>query len=389
VFQNQTDGFRNPSWRDQIRRGVNATTTFSGQFASASSSWFTASEDFTWLTQDGRTWQVNKGETFGRLIYSVDPSSFPTAPSDVVTRVTNRCIQDFLSSCESARSTIEGGQDLGEYKEILESIHNPLGSMRDKLLHYLTQLTKAKRSFKRDPKSLVRVLSDTYLELRFGIEPLVSDVAAAIADAGRYRFSVVPVHGKAHEVYEGSAVQVSQSIGYLNNLNPTQIRQSHSTYSVRYKGAIRSGADASGQIGIAQAYRLLPRDWVPTAWDLLPWSWVADYFTNIGDIINALCFVSSDLVWGSTGWKDSSSVSYSDISITKVPVPAFLVLGSDNSYAYGGSAKFTRSSFGRAAMTTADLLPRFTLRVPVTKYPYFNLAAVLSQRAGGLVPFFK
>jgi hypothetical protein len=38
-----------------------------------------------------------------------------------------------------------------------------------------------------------------------------------------------------------------------------------------------------------------PRDWIPTAWNLLPLSFVADYFVNIGDCLSAAGVLKSGL----------------------------------------------------------------------------------------------
>jgi hypothetical protein len=38
-------------------------------------------------------------------------------------------------------------------------------------------------------------------------------------------------------------------------------------------------------------------DFVPTVWELIPYSFVADYFTNIGDIISAFSYGNMNLRW--------------------------------------------------------------------------------------------
>jgi hypothetical protein len=43
---------------------------------------------------------------------------------------------------------------------------------------------------------------------------------------------------------------------------------------------------------------LHPSNWLPTAWELLPYSFVYDYFANIGDIINAATVQQSDMTFG-------------------------------------------------------------------------------------------
>lgn len=384
---NSLVGFRNPRWRDQVRLGQNATTALTGVMQTGKGSWVSITWDSAYRAHNSAVQTTWHYEFDGHPSYLSGPSA-PSPPGSVTTRVTNRCITKFLDACESARSTFEAGQDIGEYKETLESIHHPLHSLQTKLVTYLESLKKAKQKY--PSHSLPKVLADTYLEWRFGINPLVSDVAAAIADAGRYRFPTIPVKASASELYAGTNSPIRMNQGYTSIFNPTQNLKSNSKYSVRYKGAIRSGADASGRIGMAQAWQLLPRNFLPTAWDLLPWSWVADYFTNVGDMIRSLSFVSSDLVWACKTIRSTDSKEYGNISLWNVDwLPAGYEWVYRSYSANGGSAKFTYESTSRSVLVSSDLMPRFEFRVPTSKYPYYNLAAVLISRYAKLVPFFK
>lgn len=389
---NSTTGYRNPFWKSQIKLGQNATTNFVGVRYSGQGSFVTIVWDSIYrlqaLNSNPAADVVWHYETSGLPSYSVGPSQAIT-PTDVRTRVRNRALRKFLDDCQSKLSSIEAGQDFGEYKETLHSIKNPLGSMRTKLVSYLESLTKAKRRV-RNAKALAKVLADTYLEFRFGINPLVEDVANLIADAGRYRFPVYPVRGQASDLWAGSNTIVGMgSPGYCSIFNPSHNMKSNTTYMVRFKGAIRTNA-SFGQIGRAQSLRLLPSDWLPTAWDLLPWSWVADYFTNVGDIIQALSFPVSNLVWACETDRVVSTVEYSDVFLLKTNwLPQDYYWVKEPSFnSLGGSASFTYSDVNRSPVVGSGLIPQFEFSIPTGKYPYYNLAAVLITRAKKLVPFF-
>lgn len=385
-------GELNPKWRDQVRLGVNATTSASGKRYSVSNVGPTTF-GFDVFGHKKISPTITRGEKLDHIRYGfysplvVVPSS-PSASGSVVSNVTNRVIVKFLDSCQEARTIFESGQDLGEYRETLHSIHRPLGSLQDKLHGYFAQLTKAKRVTPK--RHLAKVLADTYLELHFGVLPLVDDIAQAVVRTGNFVFPTIPVKASAHQRYLGSTFEGNEGGGRGTVLYR---RNSYSTYSVRYKGAIRSTTLPDSRISIMQGYRLLPRDWLPTAWDLLPYSWIADYFANIGDIIQSLCFVFSDLTWACKSTVDENSVQTNIVDFDRTEFNTLLdstyVADKKTSYFYPSNPVICSCRiFTRSALVGSDLVPRFQFRIPTSKFPFYNIASILLSRYSKLLPFF-
>lgn len=388
-----TGGVKNPFWKDQIRHGQDATTSFSGVRYDGNADWFTSEWRYTYEPntsyENMSTSSGRKGSSGGFINYPYYPSAFGADPSATAS-ARNRAIATFLSSCQSARSSFEAGQDLGEYKETLHAIHKPLNSLSQKLSSYANALMKAKGKYKGNVPSLKKVLADTYLEFRFGWDPLAADVATAIADAGRYRFSTIPVHGSGHIVTAADTNSYPVSAGAYVLGGATCKAQTRTSYSCRIRGSIRSGSNGSGQISKQQAWQLLPRNFLPTAWDLLPYSWVVDYFTNVGDIIGALSFVFSDLVYCCQTTRRESTATYSEVAINPngVTLPANYHWLDHKVTSFGGNANFSVTYVDRVKLLAGSLVPSFSFEIPRSPYPFLNLAAVAVTRFKKLSPFF-
>jgi hypothetical protein len=376
VWQNGTSGFKNPYWKSQIRNGRNATTSFSGTFVEVTPSWFSAQWRYSRAPNPGFIQKVVYGNCAGYNIYPFTPGN-PFVPGAVQVRVQNRCLRKFLDSCENARSSFEAGQDLGEYKETLHSIHRPLGSLQSSILDYIGVAKKLRRSVS-GAKKLAKTLADTYLEFHFGWQPLAADVASLIADAQRYRFPIIPVRGSARERFATDLRTLNFSIDQCP-YSTFQTYSAYADYSVRYKGAMKSGSDASGRIGLAQSLQLTPENWLPTAWDLIPYSWIVDYFINVGDIIRSLTFCWSNLIWSCKGVLIEQAQAYGPVQHTPLVPPVGWVMTDQQFSCDGGNPTFRRRDFQRSPINASDLVARLEFRVPVSKYPYANIGALLTQ----------
>jgi hypothetical protein len=392
-FLSSADGFKNPKWRHQVKTGQNATTRFSGIRYRIPRPFYSVGYSATYQQAgiDYTESPVSSGYAF------LDTPSPQDPPSDVVTNTTNRCIRKFLDEWRSAQSSIEAGQDFGEIKATLESLHHPFKSLRDGITTYISKLRKFKGKYKGRYRktNLDKALADTYLELHFGVGPLGDDIASVINDAARQRPKQKVIKSTAVGHFSGSNVSVAfQTPGYV--LTPlTQNKKSSSSYSVRYIGAISTGA-VNNQISVDQSLRLLPRDWAPTAWDLLPWSWMADYFVNIGDIINSLSVRYSDLVWGCITERTQNTIEYS--GILQGPLPVFGQLGLPITniknfvpFSDGGNCVRSVTRVERSSLGYGSLLPKVEFSLPLRLYPILNSLAIfvprLREKSRDLTPF--
>lgn len=392
AIQPSVFGYKNPQWRWQVAHLQNACTSFTGiDFSDDPHPFISLQQSGTYRRQnDGKTVQYVFEATYEGHTSITCPSYSSDAPSSVVADVTNRCIRDFLRSVDSAQSSFEAGQDIGEWRQTLEAVHHPLNSLKTSILNYFAVLTKRKRKYNRNPIALRKVLADTYLEFHFGWQPLVADVSQALADIGRFRFPAIPVRGRAHDAYSAQLVTVFG--GYYSGMTHSHTYKETSTFECRYKGMLRpKNLGSNGKLSLAQSLQLTPDKWLPTAWDLLPYSWMSDYFVNIGDIISGLsAAMSIDLAWGVKTTRHRIERQYIDVTL---PDPFVQFPGYDLPYhvnsAYGGACETWARKVERQPITASDLVPTLQFSVPKSPYPFFNMGAILLQKASPLIPFFK
>lgn len=384
VGTSSVSGVKLPNWQSVVRAGGNATTTLTGSKYEASWSWATAGEE--WTRTDGNGYECFGAEYFGHPNYPNILATQPAPPGSVVTSVTNRCIRKFLARAESIRSSIEAGQDFGEYKETLHGITNPLSELRRHVLGYFPRVKRLKGLYK-DAKSLTKALADTYLEWTFGWKPLASDIADAIVGAqNRSRFgdrAAIRVSATDnYQVAKPSTTNMS-SFGGLGNIQMTS--RITGEYSVCMYGMIRTGA-VKGAISRNQDLQLDLPHFIPTIWDLIPYSFIVDYFVNVGDIIRSLSVVDSQFIWGGQDTVTKYINEFTDIIIADGSQPPYMT--KSFSYARGGNARFTLKNVSRSVLVPSGLIPRVQFTVPLSDKPWINMGAILTSHIAGLVPLF-
>jgi len=380
----------NPSWRSQVANGQDATTSAygvkysvedgNGRFSVVTDVDFI--REFDGFVQGGS--YVNARGVYG-LQY---PNGLDTPSSDVVAETRNRCIRKFLDQAKSVRSSFEAGQDLGEIKQTIEGIIHPMNSLKQLTLGYFSKLKKAKGKYKRDQIGLRKALSDSYLEYRFGWFPLAQDIAAGYSGlTNRIRVrNTQKVTASATGTYNGVPEDFYSGTGGLPYIVSARLL-SFSTYSVRFKGAIRLNLAPDGRIPLLQALQLSTlNDFAVTAWDLLPYSFVIDYFLNIGEVINAVTFPSSDFTYLLETVRNKTTFKYA-VFDNGLPLESSGVVQKIRNVS-GGNTTLTATEFTRGRLQTIDLLPTVRFNLPVSSRPWENIAALISSNVKSLVPFF-
>jgi hypothetical protein len=213
-----------------------------------------------------------------------------------ITDADNRARAKFYKAVRAQHTKFNGVTFLGELRESLHMIRHPAQALYKNSSDYLGKVKKLKRQA---GKEWTKKLGGLWLEHAFGWVPLLHDIQDGYA---AYVEATKPEGGKS--VISAS---FSDERDYTNELlngpyagmvNATWGSGSHgivkirsrdtvtNTAVVRYKGKYVAQVEAP-RIRNQRLFGFTPQDFVPAAWELLPWSFLVDYFTNIGDLVEA------------------------------------------------------------------------------------------------------
>jgi hypothetical protein len=158
-------------------------------------------------------------------------------------------------------------------------------------------------------------------------------------------------------------VSQSQQVG---NLFPNQDRikydsrtevKESTTY--RYRGDVVARAATTFQDRLAR-WGFTPSEFIPTAWEILPWSFLFDYFVSVGDFIDASFADTSALKWVSQT-RRRVKTSHKLVSISRGATLAGFPAAANAHCTEGNPASslFKRTTVRRRA----NLIPRPSLTV--------------------------
>jgi hypothetical protein len=352
-----------PHYRQVIASGGNATTAMSGT-------------ETTYDYQPGNGLYVRQskfvpGEN-GQLRYAAKGSlcylGFPSFALDRPTTIANnRALTNYYSNLQSVETKFKGLVFSGELKESLSMIRNPAKALRNSIDHYLSHLKKNGPRVKKPKRpSFVR---KTWLEYSFGWRPLISDIDTAISafyksDAVRPIFEMVKGSGR------DKIVKTNSEEGHTHGaLQWTYRYVQLEEVFIQYYGIYRSTGNG---VPDSHSYGFSPTEFVPTVWELIPYSFLVDYFTNIGDIVSSWSYRFNNPAWTSRLIRREGEWSTSN---EKFVIPPLSSLYTYSVTGHPGRSVVKKKVFTRTP-SVALSLPSLELQVPGMTSQWVNLFAL-------------
>lgn len=136
------------------------------------------------------------------------------------------------------------------------------------------------KGWKRTIRDTTGVASDSWLAYQYGIRPLISDLNGAVKEYYKVR-AVAPII----RTFRTNASNDARAGGTTSGLNPPSMSSTNAYQSARIKCYVEF--EDSAQAWDQSADRLGLTDPVLLAWELIPYSFVIDWFVNVGEFLSA------------------------------------------------------------------------------------------------------
>jgi hypothetical protein len=256
-----------------------------------------------------------------------------SVPSDVnsslASKAAAQCKQKFARKVRNKTRSWQGGVFAGELREAAVMLASPTKRLRrevDNLLRYAlfeqNKWRKVRRLLKGNRKeadnairqlaSLRNVLADTWLEWSFGVKPFIQDANdAALAFrrlAKEEGIDKLTLKSEV-ELEEHSFIQRDRNIGLFPGISSyvkgDDFQIDKCTYMIR--GCI-TAKNPIGGMPIPGIFGLDLSNIAPTAWELIPWSFFVDYFTDVGSAIDAWSIRLVNFGWSNHTIRNSRKI---------------------------------------------------------------------------------
>jgi len=396
TVQRRLTGNRLPNWREKIEKGENATTDLSAVHEELEYNFIRPQTPVfeRWLFSDGVTYwcRVKSGDWWVRNQDHVVLVEQPSPELDI-TFVDNLARAAFYSRLKSETRKFQGLVFLGELGETLHMLRRPAFGLQKLVKDFVDTLKKRKRSA---PKQWKKNIGEIWLEQSFGWNPLIADsrdaVSAykALTDPSRQHSTRISV-GRAKYFDTTASLPATEKPGYKwQSIYPIQNRnvagRKTERVTIRYRAAVRPQVEAPTWGTNMSLFGFSPQEFVPALWELLPWSFLIDYFTNVGELLDSHTTVVPEITYVNKTqivetWKQLLRIfEKSDVG---KPGTGWIHAGAD--YGSPGNVRTYRKSVTRSASTGISP-PTFQMNFSLTDGQLLNVAALLSQVGADLHP---
>lgn len=388
---NVRTGQRNVGWRQAIKAGSQAGSPFSATYWNYEIDYATFAVR-GYHTSSSST-RMDKSGSFVIGNQTVSDLALPDNPSV-------RALTRAHEKLRAQRSHWNALLFAGELRESVAMVRNPAQGLVRFFTEYAGTAKRLRNNLlnrKYSRKRIQQALAELWLEASFGWRPLISDVkdgAEAVArvvhgNADRRERVVASAYAEACVVDPWFTPSLGSTVPYCN-FSPSPrfaaVRTKKTVSKVRYVIGLRHSL-VGPSTDLSSATDILGvtlENFVPTIYNLLPYSFLLDYFSNVGDIIEANFTDQSNVAWISITSITESSVELTLTFDEKLTRSAWTGASYVCQSATGSTGRYlvTRKVMSRTTPTSLSV-PPLTLTSPETFGKWANMVALFKARSVG------
>jgi hypothetical protein len=220
-------------------------------------------------------------------------ATFPTISAASSSVADTTALMQFTSKIRQAQTALQSGVVLGEIGEAIRMIRHPGQALRTGIDDYM-EFLRGNKARRRTSKNF---LADTWLEYSFGWKPLISDISAgarALYQIKQRAFDhqVITAVGSAQSMIPTADIEKGIQGGHI--ISGTVLETAE--YIVVYRGAVKLPI-GNRLLMTRQNLGFTWSNFIPTVWELIPYSFLVDYFTNIGEVLSSWSLWDANMGW--------------------------------------------------------------------------------------------
>lgn len=358
-----------PNYQQRIAAGQSATTTMEG----TKRSWSHASaRGSVELNQSSPYWNTSMRCVARRtsIGHNLNASMFPKANLVLNGAANDTAASQLLQSLISAQTSWRGSNFVAELRETVAFLRRPLESVHRNTWQLIRKTTSMKRLFRRDPKEYGRLLGNAWLSWSFGVKPAISDIAELCAAINEMRNNLssrdtLPIEGVGTYAEDNPYwLNRPGGVGFEFCENDEYRSKEH---MIRYYGAVR--ATPPGFQAIMENFGFTPEDILPAVWEMIPWSFLLDYFVNINEQIEALRWMSADVAWLNRLVRNTVKHRWTSWRPRTAAFPDYVI-------SCRGGAAWNATTFVSRTAVTAPPVPGWSFKIPGSLEKWINISAL-------------
>lgn len=307
VLGSSRSGSSLPNWKALVASNLDATTAFTASRSRMSPGFGSATQRVT-------QWQPT--------VYVIDykfpnnhgvvGTNLPKDDSDQLARI------KFYKKLRRELYDAGALPFLGEFNKTMNMIRNPARALSELADSHLRDLRNALETGKGRPtgggpkrrrtplgKKDLHELGKSWLEFSFGAAPLIGDIqdgAKALASLhGQTRSKRITARAETAGQQTFEVERFIAGSGIFRGLYYTATVNDLDVSQTIYRAGLKAECEVNGPVDalikLGSRLGLAPGQLVSAAYELTPWSFLADYMSTLGDVVNAYAVSTADLAW--------------------------------------------------------------------------------------------